>query len=188
MDNITLNRSKQTVVEFDVKIEGASIEEATTKFVLHCTGFMLSVECVKVSPNSFTATIPPIPFIDKGVHDCHIEVVINNQLFTPLNGNVTVVDDVSVAVTPSPTTPKPVMKTEENEESVEDVQPRSIIQSIMAKHTQTDESVDSTADNKKDHKVREILESLNITPAPKKKTPKTSSLKRLTAAKRASAN
>ena len=178
MDNIIVNRSTKSVIEFDMNVDGASPADAVTSFVLHCEGFDISVPCERSSDRHFIINVPPMPFLQKGVVDCSIHVIINNQFFKPLSGTATIVDDVKVTVNP----PK---HNEENEEVV-DSAPVGIPQSVSSltrailHHNVANEA--ATPESKNDKKVKDILESLNIkTTTPKKRK---SSLKKIAEQKR----
>jgi hypothetical protein len=197
MDTITVNRTKQTTVEFDLRVEGASTEDARSRLIIHCEGFNLMFDCKRDSQSTFITTIPPVSFLDRGTHDCSVEVIINGQLFTPLKGTVIAVDDVSVSVSP-----KSNSKDENNEEGEEyeeeKASPKSIL-NYMQNHDAVEEEETVTEHitpiiktprkiekkkksvvNEKEVKVRQILESMDH---PVKKKTRSISLKTLTSTK-----
>jgi hypothetical protein len=187
MDTITVNRSKPTEVEFDMRIDGASIDEADAKFVIHCDEFDIRFDCKHTSQYTFAAQIPAITFLQKGVHDCSVEVVVNGQLFKPLKGNATIVDNIKVEVS----TEKPKDKSEEAEEIKQvppfDREPKSSLSPFaLANYLQNRDVADEheeVSENVKDKKVREILKEMQIVPIKKPRT-KPRSLKNITESKR----
>ena len=181
MNDIIVNRSSESTVEFDIKIDGASVEDATARFFIHTTAYDVSFPCSHNSQGTFSAKIPPIPFVQKGVADCSVEVIVNGQVFKPLSTTVTVVDNVNVSVASTGNkgneTPKTIKGEEDEEESITTAQPSSILKFLQTRNAHEEEEV--RTESVKDKKVRNILESMNITTPAKKPARKTSTLKEL---------
>ena len=172
MDEITINRSTESVIEFDMTIEGASSDDAEVLFVIHLDQFKISFPCYKESHNTFKSTIPAVPFLDIGINDCSVEVIINGQRFEPFKSSISVMDKVNITVSP-------IHKQEDNEETIKldpvvtkDVADgSSLISRVMFRN--------KVEETEKDRQVRDILKDLNIDVKPTKRS-KTPSLKRIT--------
>ena len=169
MDQITINRTTENTIEFDMKIDGASISDADVRFVIELESFSITVPCNNTQQNEFSVEVPVLSFIEPGTYDCHIEVVINGQIFKPLRTEVDVVNNVDVTASLS----KPsTVHGEEGEEvstpSVSSSSPSSLL-SILQQRNTAEEGVKPVV-GEKDKQVKAILESLNITPKPKKST------------------
>lgn len=186
MDNFIINRSQPTKVQFEMVVEGTSIENAKTRLIIDCEKYSLFFNCFRTNQRTFVCEIPPIPFIEKSVHEFFIEVIIDQQIFTPLTGTVTVVDDVKIEVASiSPTN----SETNTENEETEKVKSTQIKTPLIMKNSDdiinflrtrniAEEDVDPEI-KQKDLKVREILESMNLVVKPSK--PKRNiSLKKLT--------
>lgn len=211
MDTIKINRTKPTNIEFNLKVEGASAEEAKVRFLIHADGFKISISCSQDTSGVFSGVVPVLPFLEKGEYDCSVEVVINNQLFKALKSVISLTDEISVSVSTKSTTEKDQDKSDDEKDTSEDdgkdrledepdsdkeeehkedeeVTPVKVSTPLSAlaltKLLQTRNAAEEEEINesKKDKKVREILESMNITPTkPAKKRP---SLKTITEGKR----
>ena len=171
MDQITINRTTENTIEFDMKIDGASINDADVRFVIELESFSITVPCNNTNQNEFAVEVPVLSFIEPGTYDCHIEVVINGQIFKPLRTEVDVVNNVNVTAS-LPNTSINTVRGEEGEEisapHVSSSSPSSLL-SILQQRNAAEEGVQPSV-GEKDQQVKAILESLNITPKPKKST------------------
>ena len=193
MSVTTLNRSTTNHIEFDLTVDGASMEEAKVFFVIHAEGYDISFLCSRSTSSTFTAKIPPVPFLPKGATECSVDVVINGQFFTPLHDDIIIVDDVKVAAKVAGSSKEEHKEGEEDEEvakknsTAHDIDTNIPLITLIQNQDVADESVRRTGkvlketkkSGTKDSKVYEILESMNIRPAEKQPRKRGGSLKSL---------
>lgn len=196
MNIITINRSNPTTVEFNMKIDGAAIEDASARFVIHTDEFDISIPCSKISQETFNASVPALPFIETGVLDCTIEVIVAGQVFKPLTGMITIVDNIKVEVS-TENKPKQHDKEQVEQEEQTDVVNRvgepftpvsefNITKYLQSRNASEEEEISESVEKEKekDKKIREILESMNIPVVKKNNKRKSPSLKSLTEARK----
>jgi hypothetical protein len=155
MNNILINRSKESTVDFDIKIDGASVEDAKSRLVIQCDGYSLSFDCNKTAVTTFSSNIPPVSFLKKGVHDFCIEVIINNQLFVPLKGSVTIVDEVTITASTSTQNNKST-----EDEELEVITPFSMNRFLQSRNA-SEEQEQSTVEDVQLDKVKNIISSMS---------------------------
>lgn len=171
MDNFIINRSQPTTVQFEMNVDGASMENVKPRLVIKCEKYSVFFDCFRTNQKTFTCEIPPVPFIEKTVHNFTIEVIIDQQIFTPLSGSVTVVDDVKVEISPVKSTDTNI-KNLENEETKATTSTTILNADNVLKLLQTRNAAEESINpeiKQKELKVREILESMNLVTKPPKK-------------------
>lgn len=159
---VTINNERENSLTFQVNVQGIEKDDMAMRFVIESNGIMLGFACEQLSENDYKVTIPALPFVDIGTHDCKIEVVANEYFFTALNGKIKVTGTPKVEA--AITTEEPL----EEEET-----PVSVIVGSIKNDETVQESVEveqptQSEESDKDQRVRDILKSMGYTkPGPK---------------------
>lgn len=154
----TINNERENTLTFQVNVQGLDTADINMRFVIESKGMLFGFPCEQLSDNDYRVTIPALPFIDIGTHQCKIEVVANEYFFTALNGKIKIAG-----------TPKVEAEIKNDDEVIEEETPVSVVVNSIQVNELEEVVEEATAQEvDKDQRVREILKSMGYTkPGPK---------------------
>ena len=158
MENVvSINHTKENVLEFDISIQGIADKDISVCFVIKTNDMNLSFDASKKGKgDKWSVKLPKLPMLQKTAYKCVITVVADGYYFEPLNGTLNVVGSAEIYSS----SPKNV--TLEPSKSAEEIA-RELLEGENYSKTAIEEKIAEHKSNDITHdKVVAILEEFGI--------------------------
>lgn len=100
MSLASIKCDEETILEFDIKVYGTTDKLSEVRFIIESKSFDLGFKCESTSGGGVKVSIPKLKgIVDSGEHDCKLETIIGDRIFTPLKDTITIEQVVDVKVT-----------------------------------------------------------------------------------------
>jgi hypothetical protein len=198
MDTISINHTKENIIEFDLTMEGVETKDVEVKMMVETGTMELGFKAKNKEKDTWMVKLPKLSILERTAYKFYIEIHVDGYYFTPFKGTLNVVGSAEVYSSE----PKNVtLKTTNNakdepknapkgsqeekkkvseswrakEKSIEQIARELVEQQkqekdVPVKNTPVAESPiqQTLMSNGKDEKVRAILEEAGIRPKPKR--------------------
>lgn len=92
---IRVNKNTTTTIEFDLKIEGTTDKNITTRLVIEnvISGCDVAIKATKTKDDKWSVKIPNLKNFSEASYNVALEVCVDGYLFTPSKGKLELVDN-----------------------------------------------------------------------------------------------
>jgi len=121
MDNVvSINHTKENVIEFDLTMEGVESKDVDVRFMVESKGMELCFKAAKKEKNTWFVKLPKLPMLERTAYKFTIEVHADGYFFKVFNGTLNVVGSAEIySSEPKNVTLKPT-KSEDKQTDKED--------------------------------------------------------------------
>lgn len=105
-NNVTITNTKESVLDFQVTVNGVEVEDMKVRFVVETTLGEMGFVATKKDNEKWAVTIPALPHVERTAHNFRIDVVVDGYYFEAMRGVLNVTGPVDLYAT----VPKPEAK------------------------------------------------------------------------------
>ena len=162
---VLITNTRENELQFDIIVEGTSVEGMRVRFVIKDEGVEHVFSCVQsATAKQLTVIIPKLSYLKPGSYNFYIEVITNGYYFEPYSDILEVIAE-------------PIVRPSGTETRL----PVPVIDAIAVKGGKTVKVQGETKSPNKDNAIKDVLKRVNITSLEVKPAPSPMLKKRNTA-------